>query len=96
MRPGGANNPSPYGGITRIKSSVEARRSLSAFRLPFGCAFIFAHAPDNPARAVLGKKGGDCLLEATLGGRTKSYQIISINIINLILNNRHNIDSNDS
>lgn len=96
MRLGGANNPSPYGGITRIKSSVEARRSLSAFRLPFGCALIFPHPPDNPLRAVLGKKGGDCLLEATLGGRTKSYQIISINIINLILNNRHNIDSNDS
>lgn len=56
MRLGGANNPSPYGGITRIKSSVEARRSLSAFRLPFGCALIFPHPPDNPARAVLGKK----------------------------------------
>lgn len=33
MRLGGANNPSPYGGITRIKSSVEARRAPSQ---PFG------------------------------------------------------------
>jgi len=57
MRRGGANNPSPYGGITRIKSSVEARRSLSAFRLPFGCALIFPHPPDNPLRAVLCKNG---------------------------------------
>ena len=54
MRLGGANNPSPYVGITRIKSSVEARRSLSAFRLPFGCAFIFAQAPDKLAPVHVG------------------------------------------
>ena len=28
--------------------------SLSAFRLPFGCAFIFAHAPTSLRRFTLG------------------------------------------
>ena len=72
---------------------VELPLSLSApVRL---CPHLPAPARQPGARCF-GKKGGDCLLEATLGGRTKSYQIVSINIINLILNNRHNIDSNDS
>lgn len=96
MRLGGANNPSPYGGITRIKSSVEARRAPSQ---PFGSRSVVpssSRTRPTTRRALFWQKGGDCLLEATLGGRTKSYQIVSINIINLILNNRHNIDSNDS
>lgn len=60
MRPGGANNPSPYGGITRIKSSVEARRSLSAFRLPFGCALIFPRPPDKPGAARVQEWVAEC------------------------------------
>lgn len=32
----------PYGGITRIKLTVEASLPLSLAALPFGCAFIIA------------------------------------------------------
>ena len=85
--------------LTSALPASSPRSKLVAPSQPFGSRSVVpssSRTRPTTRSALFWQKGGDCLLEATLGGRTKSYQIVSINIINLILNNRHNIDSNDS